>query len=193
MLDITAGSVVARTGVKNLINNYMFSVIYEYLIHLALAAGALCIIAGFIFGFVPLIGRYKVPLQVLGLLLFSVGLWFEAGLAADRRWSDKVARVEAELADARLEGAKVTTDVVRKVITERQVIKEKGEVVIEYIDREVVKYDNVCPIPKTVVLTHNAAALNNPDLLKGVDAGQVVSTVEHNDLARPKLILAPKQ
>jgi hypothetical protein len=39
-----------------------------------------------------------------------------------------------------------------------QVIREKGNEIIKYIDREVVKYDQMCEVPKEVINILNEAA-----------------------------------
>ena len=48
--------------------------------------------------------------------------------------------------------------IVEKVVTKTQVVKEKAQEVVKYVDREVVKYDNSCVIPKEFVKAVNDAA-----------------------------------
>jgi hypothetical protein len=51
-----------------------------------------------------------------------------------------------------------TVKIETKYINKTQVIRERGEDVLKYIDREVVKYDSTCVIPKEFVEAHNKAA-----------------------------------
>jgi hypothetical protein len=51
-----------------------------------------------------------------------------------------------------------TVKIETKYINKTQVIRERGEDVIKYIDREVVKYDSTCVIPKEFIEAHNKAA-----------------------------------
>jgi hypothetical protein len=171
----------------------MFSAIYEYLIHLVLFVGAVLLLLGFLTSILPVIDRYKLPLQLSGILIFSIGVWFESALNSDLRWKMRVAEVEAELADARVESGKVTVETVTKYVKDTQVITERVETIAGYIEREVVRYDNVCPIPDTVIISHNASALNNTELLNVVPKDKPVTTQQHNEVAKPRLILAPKQ
>jgi hypothetical protein len=69
-----------------------------------------------------------------------------------------VKEMEAKLAAAEAESAKENIKIVEKVITRRNVIKQRGEDVIKYIDREVTKYDTQCVIPKEFIQAHNKAA-----------------------------------
>jgi len=47
---------------------------------------------------------------------------------------------------------------VEKVVKKTEYIKTRGKDVVQYIDREVTKYDNTCIIPKEFVKAHNDAA-----------------------------------
>jgi hypothetical protein len=47
---------------------------------------------------------------------------------------------------------------VEKTVTKTQVVKQRGEDIVKYIDREVVKFDANCAVPKEFVATHNQAA-----------------------------------
>jgi hypothetical protein len=118
----------------------------------------------------------------------SFGLYLEGGLADQTIWQLKVKEMEAKVAKAETESQKVTTEVVTKILTKKQIIKEKGNDIVKYIDREVVKYNNTCTIPEVVITAHNAAAKNETINLKT----QIeVPTDLHNKLATPPMILAP--
>jgi hypothetical protein len=69
---------------------------------------------------------------------------------------------EMEMKEAAAEAeSKQANAVLDKKGTEKiRVIREKGEIIKQYIDREVTKYDATCVIPSSVVKAHNAAALN---------------------------------
>jgi hypothetical protein len=168
----------------------MFGQLFEYAVHATLVLGVLGLIAGFFLGFIPLIGKYKLPLQVISIVLFSVGLWFSGSIAKDKQWSAKVAELEVKLAEARVKGEVVTTEVVTKVVKQKEIIKEKGETITEYINVEVVKNNETCTLDNSVILSHNAAALNDTSILKPTSE---VSTVSHNELAKSKIKLAPKK
>jgi hypothetical protein len=117
-------------------------------------------IAGFVLGFIPLISKYKLPIQIISLLLLSLGVYLEGGLAEKAKWELRVKEMEAKVAQAETKSAVVNTEIVEKVITQKQVIKVKGDKVIEYIDREVKVFDNTCTVPEMAIKAHNMAAKN---------------------------------
>ena len=168
----------------------MFDQLFEYAVHVTLAIGVLGLIAGFVLGFIPFIGKYKLPIQVISIVLFSVGLWFEGSIAKDKQWAAKVAELEVKLAEARAQGQTVTTEIVTKVVKQKEVIREKGKTITEYIAVEVEKNNETCILDNSVTLSHNAAALNDTSILK---PNTEVSTVDHNELAKSKLKLALKK
>jgi hypothetical protein len=167
---------------------WILSYIPDSVTHTIFVIGVLGTIVGFVLGFIPLVNRYKLPIQIISILILSFGLYLEGGLADQAIWQLKVKEMEAKVAKAETESQKVTTEVVTKILTKKQVIKEKGNDIVKYIDREVVKYNNTCTIPEVVITAHNAAAKNETTNLKT----QIeVPTDLHNKLAIPPIILAP--
>ena len=77
---------------------------------------------------------------------------------ADDSWRQKSQALEKKVLELEAKANSTNTDVVTKVIIKQQVIKEKGQDVIKYIDREVVKYDNTCILPPELLEAHNRAA-----------------------------------
>lgn len=73
-------------------------------------------------------------------------------------WLAKIKDLEVKVAQAEAKSATLNTDIVQKTVTKTQVIKERGQDIVKYVDREVVKYDTTCVIPKEFVLIHNRAA-----------------------------------
>ena len=169
---------------------WILSVLPDFVTHIIFFAGVVGTIAGFVLRFIPFIAPYKLPIQIISILVLSFGLYLEGGLADQAIWQLKVKEMEAKVAKAETESQKVNTEVVTKILTKKQVIKEKGEDIVQFIDREVVKYNNICTIPEVVITAHNAAAKNETSTLKN----QIeVPTDLHNQLANPSMLLAPKK
>ena len=169
---------------------WILSYLPDFVTHIIFTVGVVGTIAGFVLGFIPFIATYKLPIQIISILVLSFGLYLEGGLADQAVWQLKVKEMEAKVAKAETESQKVTTEVVTKILTKKQVIKEKGDDIVQFIDREVVKYNNICTIPEVVITAHNAAARNDNSALKN----QIeVPTDLHNQLANPPMILAPKK
>jgi hypothetical protein len=139
-----------------------------WIVSLILLAGTVVTIAGFFVRFIPFVNAYRIPVQIAGILLLIVGVYFDGGYTTEMAWRERVAEVEAKLAVAEKRSAEVNTEIVTRVVTQTKLIKERGDDIIRYVDREVVRDQEVirfvenCPIPEIIINTHNAAASNRP-------------------------------
>jgi hypothetical protein len=126
--------------------------------------GLLGIIASFVMKFIPFVYVYRTPIQVISVILVAIGTYMSGAISNEEAWQARVKELEAKIAAAEAESAKENVKIVEKVVTKQQIIKEKGEEVVRYIDREVVKYDTKflpggeCEIPKEFVKSLNEAA-----------------------------------
>jgi hypothetical protein len=132
----------------------------EFVVHLIFLAGIVGTIAGFVLGFIPFISKYKLPIQIISLLLLSLGVYLEGGLAEKAKWELRVKEMEAKVAEAQVKAAVVNTEIVEKIVTEKEYIKVKGAKVVEYIDREVKVFDTNCTVPEVAIKAHDMSASN---------------------------------
>ena len=137
---------------------WIFTFLPTWVFHAIFVAGALALLAGMFFSFIPLISKYNVPVKVLGYVLLAFGLFFEGGLNDNMIWQARVAEMELKVAAAEVESAKENTKIVEKIVRRTEIVKTKGRDVIQYIDREVTKYDNTCIIPTEFIKALNDAA-----------------------------------
>ena len=72
--------------------------------------------------------------------------------------------MESKVAAADIESQKETVKIVEKIVKKTEYIKTRGEDIVKYVDKEIVKYDTkflpggVCEIPKEFLKAHNDAA-----------------------------------
>jgi hypothetical protein len=139
-----------------------------WIVDLVLFAGIVITVAGFFVRFIPFVTAYRIPVQIAGILLLVTGVYFEGGYTTEMAWRERVREVEARLAVAQKQSAEVNTEIVTRVVTQTKIVRQRGDDIIRYVDREVVKSQEVirfienCPIPDIIINTHNAAALNHP-------------------------------
>lgn len=105
--------------------------------------------------FVPI--QYKTLTFPIALFLFVLGLFMLGAIQENKSWVQKVKQMELKLAEAETKSQKENVVIVEKILYKDKVIREKGENIIKYIDKEVVKYDERCVIPKEVINVLNSA------------------------------------
>lgn len=161
---------------------WILSLLPEWAIHAIFLAGGIGIILGFVLGFIPFINKYKLPIQIVSILVFAFGVYLEGGYANEMIWQMKVKEMEVKIKEAEVKAAQKNVEIQEKVVTKTQIVKEKGQDIIKYVDRyrdrevlktiegperikveEVIKFVENCPIPQDIIDAHNAAAkLNEP-------------------------------
>ena len=159
---------------------WILTIMPEWVTHLIFVTGLVGIIAGFVLGFIPFIKQYIIPIKIISLIIFALGVYLEGGLADHKEWELKVKEAEAKVAKAEAEAAKLNTELQAAISDKGVAIKEKGETIIKYVDRyknreilktvegperikieEVIKYVENCPVPKELLEIHNNAAKLN--------------------------------
>ena len=135
-----------------------------FVIYALTATGIGALILSKLIQWLPAVGMYKTPLEFFGIVAFAAGVYLMGDLANNAAWQARVTDLEIKLAQAQAESAKENIKIVEKVVIKTQYIKTRGETIIKYVDREIVKYDvqfgkgGVCEIPIEFVNAHNAAA-----------------------------------
>ena len=106
---------------------------------------------------IPAIYMYKTPIQLVSVLLIGFATYMSGGIANEEKWNARVKEVEAKVAAAEVESAKQNVKIVEKIVKKTEYITKKGNDVIQYVDREITKYDSGCVIPKEFIKAHNDA------------------------------------
>lgn len=107
---------------------------------------------------IPMLYMYRTPIQLVSIALIVFGVYMAGAISNEEAWKARVAELEKEYAESQVVTEKVNTEVVTKYITKREVVHQKGEEIVRYIDREIVKYNEVCKLPAEVIKIHNDAA-----------------------------------
>lgn len=132
--------------------------------NILLLAGIALTVAGFFAHRIPLVWQYQLPFKIVGVVLLALGVYFRGGYAVEAEWRERVAAVEAKLKVAEEQSQKENVRIETRVVTKTQLIRERGSDIVQYIDREIVKYDTKfapggqCEIPREFVKAHNDAA-----------------------------------
>jgi hypothetical protein len=130
-------------------------------------AGVTGVLAGWLGKWIPFYGNYVKILQPVGIVLLVLGVWLRGGYDTEMAWRAKVAEAEARVAAAEQKSQETNTVIEEKVVEKTKVIKGKTEYITQYLDREVVKKEEIvkyienCPVPKEIIDIHNQAAEMN--------------------------------
>lgn len=133
-------------------------------VHAIPLAALAIIIASMFLKVIPFVSTYYIPIRIVGVVLLFFGIFFEGGLYVNQEWSAKVREMQEKVAAAEAKSKEENVKIVEKIVVKQKIIREKGNDIIKFVDREIVKYDvkfapgGQCEIPKEFVEAINRAA-----------------------------------
>jgi len=136
----------------------------SWIFHLVVLAGIAGLLVAQFIKVIPFVTQYRLPLQIGSIVALAFGLYMEGGASNEEKWNARVKEMEAKVAVAEVKSKEENVKIETKVITKTKVIRERGKDIINYVDREVVKYDTKfapggqCEIPKEFIKALNDAA-----------------------------------
>ena len=120
----------------------------SYFIHIITLAGVVGLLASLVLGMIPLINKYKIPLQVFSLVVLLAGMYLEGAASNEEKWQAMVKEMEAKVALAEEKSKNTNSKIQYKV---QVVIQEKLKEVEKVIDAK-------CEIDPSVISILNEAA-----------------------------------
>jgi hypothetical protein len=126
-----------------------------YVINGICIAGAVATVLGFFLGWVPFVGRWKLPLQLLGITLLVAGVYFKGGYSTEMEWRARVAEVEKKVAIAEAKAKQANTQVQTKIVTKIVKIQEKANVAKESIRRNKEVINRECKLSDEAISAYN--------------------------------------
>ena len=127
-------------------------------------AGLLGLLATYVMKFIPFVYVYRTPIQAVSVLAIVIGTYMSGAISNEEVWQARVKEMEAKVAAAEVESAKENVKIVEKVVVKTEYITRRGQDIIQYVDKEVVKYDTKflpggqCEIPKEFIKAINTAS-----------------------------------
>jgi uncharacterized membrane protein YqgA involved in biofilm formation len=96
--------------------------------------------------------------KIIGCVVVFLGIYLLGMKYVDNWWQAQAQKLQEQIAVAEKQSATVNTVVEEKIVVKKQIIETRGKDIVSYIDREVVKYDTTCVIPKEFIEAHNKGA-----------------------------------
>lgn len=147
---------------------FLLSFIPDALIQLVvngvLIAGIIGCVVSFFFGFfvrwMPWIIPYRMLLQIVGLVLLIVGIYFKGGVGVEMEWRERVQKAQeaVRVAEEKAKEANIALEAEKK--KKQQVITQNKVVIQEKIVEKQKIIDAECKVSKEALEILNDAAKN---------------------------------
>jgi hypothetical protein len=172
---------------------WIFSLIpdslFVWIYYIMLTAGIVFYVASKLVKWIPMMGQYKLPAELAGVVLLVVGAYFYGGYGVQSAWQARVKELEEKVKIAEEKSQQVNTVIETKIVEKIKVVKENV-----YVNREIIKevagkqLDAQCTLPKSTVSLHDSASRNEvPERSaatdgtpSGVEASRLLDRVVEN-------------
>ena len=163
--------------------------IFILIYYIMLSAGIVLYIASKLVAWIPMMGQYKLPAEVVGVVLLVVGAYFYGGYGVQSAWLARVAELEAKVKIAEEKSQQVNTVIETKIVEKIKIVKENV-----YVNREIIKevagkqLDAQCTLPQSTISLHDSASRNEvPERAaatdgtpSGIEASRLLDRVVEN-------------
>ena len=148
--------------VLSLLPESIFILIY----YIMLSAGIVLYIASKLVTWIPMMGQYRLPAEIIGVVLLVVGAFFYGGHGVQKAWLERVAELEAKVKAAESKSQIVNTVIQTKIVERVKIVEKKVEVVKKEIEiqREVINAE--CKINDNAVELYNKAISDPTEMNK---------------------------
>ena len=141
--------------------------IFVWITYVLFAAGVVLYVASKLVSWIPLIGQYRLPAELVGVMALVVAAYFYGGIS----YREQIAEMKQRVKIAEEKSQQVNTVIETKIIEKVKVVKQNV-----YITREIVRdtagrqLDAQCSLPRSTVSLHDSASGNEiPNRAASVD------------------------
>jgi len=145
----------------SLVPDSIFILIY----YVMLSAGIVLYIASKLVTWIPMIGQYRLPAEIVGVVLLVIGAYFYGGHGVQSAWLDRVAELEAKVQAAESKSQQVNTVIETKIVERVKIVEKKVEVVRKEIEIQKEVINAECKINDVAIELYNKA-ISDPTEVK---------------------------
>jgi len=140
---------------------WMFSLLpdslFIWIYYIMLTLGVGLYVASKLVKWIPMMGQYKLPAELVGVVFLVVGAYFYGGHGVQSAWLARVAELEAKLKVAEEKSQQVNTVIQTKVVERVKVVEKKVEVVRIEIEKQKEIINAECKINDVAIDLYNKA------------------------------------
>lgn len=154
-----------------------------YLVHTITIISFVGLIFSTILKKIPFINNYAKIFAPAFFVVLLIGMYFEGSLNNKKDYLKKLSDMQEKIRIAEEKSHQVN-EVIKTVYIDRvKVIKQRGKENVEYIEKIVTKYDNLCTLSNAAIRVHNGASQNQvARSTEGIDEG--TSDVKASELLK---------
>jgi hypothetical protein len=144
--------------------SFLWSLIPDWLITVLInglvVAGLVGISAAWIARWVPYFNMYRGPIQLIGIVCLVLGVYFKGGADVERAWRERVAKLEAQVAQAEKQSVEANKKLSDQLQQNKKLTQEVKNANQASIRANASKINAECRVPDVAIGLHNSASQN---------------------------------
>lgn len=132
--------------------------IFVWITYALMGAGLALYIASKLVVWIPLMGQYKLPVEIIGVLVLVVGSFLFGGYGVEMSWRARVAELQEQIKVAETKSQEVKVQIQEKIVYKTKVVKERETVYVDKIIEIAKEVDAKCEVDPRVIEQLNRAA-----------------------------------
>jgi hypothetical protein len=145
---------------------WILSYLPNWIFYATAVLGLLGVVSSYVLGMLPLVNRYKLPLQIASIVIIAISTFVIGAIENERSWQAKVKELEAKVVTITVKSNETNTKIQQKVITKIELVKEQVEVIKREIEIQKEFINTDCRISETAVDLYNRAVAEPAGLSK---------------------------
>jgi thiol:disulfide interchange protein len=129
-------------------------------VNTVLISGAVLTVISFFTSWIPFINQYRIPVQVIGTILLTCGVYFKGGETAELAWRERTVELQQKIDAAQVKSAEATRRLDQEVKKSKQVVRDNTQAIKKEIAQNAQQLDSECRVSDAAISIHNEAALN---------------------------------
>ena len=137
---------------------WVLSFLPEWVFHLMLCIGLLGTVGGWVLKKFPSLAAHSTLIQITGIVLLIVSIWYEGGIAKDAEYRLKIAELSQKASEAKAAEANAQIEYI--YVNKVQKIKDVQIVIKERVIKDASAIDKNCKVSPEAISLLNASAKN---------------------------------
>ena len=96
--------------------------------------------------------------KITSVIALGVSIYLLGMLYVNNLWKARAEKLQQQVVELEAKSTTTNSEIKERVVTKTQIVKQRGDDVIKYVDREIVKINNNCVVPQEFTQAHNSAA-----------------------------------
>lgn len=132
--------------------------LFVWITYILMILGVGLYVASKLVKWIPLMGQYKLPAELIGIAVLLVGTYLFGGYGVEMSWRDKVKQLEEKVKVAETKSQEVKVQIQEKIVYKTKIVKQQETVYIDRIKEIAKEVDAKCEVDPRIVEQLNKAS-----------------------------------